>query len=175
MNRRSSEREIDVMSQGLENKDVELRRLHAEADARERDIDDMDARDIRNDTLIERLRREAVVQAEDFATLTERLAAAENELEDLRAVRDALTPPQLPERPGLDLAAAFIPASAAQVSGDFYLVAGGRRSHPCSSSATSWATACGPGSARRSCGRRSLRPPRSPTTRPSCWAGRTPP
>jgi serine phosphatase RsbU (regulator of sigma subunit) len=113
------------MSQGPENKDMELRRLHAEADARERDIDVMDARDIRNDTLIERLRREAVVQAEDFATLTERLAAAENELEDLRAVRDALTPPQLPERPGLDLAAAFVPASAAQVSGDFYLVAEG--------------------------------------------------
>jgi sigma-B regulation protein RsbU (phosphoserine phosphatase) len=122
---RSSGRAIDLMSQGPESKDMELRRLHAEADARERDIDDMDARDIRNDTLIERLRREAVVQAEDFATLTERLAAAENELEDLRAVRDALTPPRLPERPGLDLAAAFVPASAAQVSGDFYLVAEG--------------------------------------------------
>ena len=113
------------MTQGPDNKDVELRRLHAEADARERDIDDMNARDIRNDTLIERLRREAVVQAEDFATLSERLAAAEHELEDLRAVRDALTPPQLLERPGLELAATFIPASADQVSGDFYLVAEG--------------------------------------------------
>ena len=104
---------------------MELRRLHAEADARERDIDEMDARDIRHDTLIERLRREAVVQAEDFAMLTERLEAAEHELEDLRAVRDALTPPELPERPGLELAATFIPASADQVSGDFYLVAEG--------------------------------------------------
>lgn len=113
------------MTQGPENKDTELRRLHAEADARERDIDDMDARDVRNDTLIERLRREAVVQAEDFARLNERLAAAEHELEDLRAVRDALTPPQLPERPGLELAATFIPASADRVSGDFYLVAEG--------------------------------------------------
>jgi sigma-B regulation protein RsbU (phosphoserine phosphatase) len=113
------------MTQGPENQDAELRRLHAEADARERDIDDMDARDIRNDTLIERLRREAVVQAEDFATLNERLAAAEHELEDLRAVRDALTPPRLPHRPGLELAATFIPASADQVSGDFYLVAEG--------------------------------------------------
>jgi hypothetical protein len=65
MERRSSEPTTDVMSQGPENKDMELRRLHAEADSRERDIDDMDARDIRNDTLIERLRREAVVQAED--------------------------------------------------------------------------------------------------------------
>jgi hypothetical protein len=41
---------MDLMSQGPESKDMELRRLHAEADARERDIDDMDARDIRNDT-----------------------------------------------------------------------------------------------------------------------------
>ena len=116
---------MDVMTQGPENKDTELRRLHAEADARERDIDDMDARDVRNDTLIERLRREAAVQAEDFATLSDRLAAAEHELEDLRAVRDALTPPELPKRPGLELAATFVPASADQVSGDFYLVAEG--------------------------------------------------
>ena len=113
------------MSQEPDNRDVELRRLHAEADARERDIDEMDARDVRRDTLIDRLRREAVVQAEDFATLTERLEAAEHELRDLRAVRDALTPPELPERPGLELAATFIPASAHQVSGDFYLVAEG--------------------------------------------------
>ncbi|MGZ4271341.1 MAG: PP2C family protein-serine/threonine phosphatase [Solirubrobacteraceae bacterium] len=113
------------MSQEPDNRDVELRRLHAEADARERDIDEMDARDIRRDTLIDRLRREAAVQAEDFAALTERLEAAEHELEDLRAVRDALTPAQLPERPGLELAATFIPASAEQVSGDFYLVAEG--------------------------------------------------
>ena len=49
----------------------------------------------------------------------------EHELEDLRAVRDALTPPELPARPGLELAATFIPASADQVSGDFYLVAEG--------------------------------------------------
>jgi serine phosphatase RsbU (regulator of sigma subunit) len=114
-----------VMSEGSENRDMELRRLHAEADARERDIADMDARDARNDTLIERLRREAVVHAEDFAALSERLAVAEHELDDLRAVRDALTPAQLPHRPGIELAATFVPASADQVSGDFYLVAAG--------------------------------------------------
>jgi serine phosphatase RsbU (regulator of sigma subunit) len=51
--------------------------------------------------------------------------AAEHELEDLRAIRDALTPPELPQRPGLELAAAFLPAIAEQVSGDFYLVAEG--------------------------------------------------
>src|SRR4029079_11481082 len=114
--RRSSERATDVMSQEPEDKDAELRRLQAGADQRERDSDDMDARDLRNDTLIERLRREAVMQAEDFATLTERLAAAEHEPADLRAIRDALTLPRLPQRPGLELAASFIPASAEQVS-----------------------------------------------------------
>jgi serine phosphatase RsbU (regulator of sigma subunit) len=50
---------------------------------------------------------------------------AEHELEDLRAIRDALTPPDLPQRPGVELAAAFLPATAEQVSGDFYLVAEG--------------------------------------------------
>jgi serine phosphatase RsbU (regulator of sigma subunit) len=49
----------------------------------------------------------------------------EHELQDLRAIRDALTPPELPRRPGLELAAAFLPAIAEQVSGDFYLVAEG--------------------------------------------------
>ena len=53
------------------------------------------------------------------------LKTAEHELEDLRAIRDALTPPELPQRPGLQLAAAFLPASAERVSGDFYLVAEG--------------------------------------------------
>ncbi len=76
------------------------------------------------DTLIARLRREADVRDEEVADLHERLDAAEHELEDLRAIRDALTPPQLPSRPGLELAAAFLPA-AEQVSGDFYLVAEG--------------------------------------------------
>ncbi len=57
--------------------------------------------------------------------LRKRLEVAEHELQDLRAIRDALTPPDLPQRPGLELAAAFLPASAERVSGDFYLVAEG--------------------------------------------------
>jgi sigma-B regulation protein RsbU (phosphoserine phosphatase) len=76
------------------------------------------------DTLIARLRREARLHEEQLAALRDRLAAAEHELDDLRAIRDALTPPELPERPGVELAAAFVPA-AEQVSGDFYLVAEG--------------------------------------------------
>ena len=76
-------------------------------------------------TLIARLRREAELREEELATLRGRLDAAEHELEDLRAIRDALTPPELPRRPGLELAAAFLPAEAERVSGDFYLVAEG--------------------------------------------------
>ena len=87
----------------------------------------MGAREDRQDTLIARLRREADVRDEEVAALHERLETAEHELEDLRAIRDALTPPELPKRPGLELAAAFLPAAAEQVSGDFYLVAEGPR------------------------------------------------
>lgn len=76
-------------------------------------------------TLIARLRREAELREEELATLRGRLDAAEHELEDLRAIRDALTPPELPRRPGMELAAAFLPAEAERVSGDFYLVAEG--------------------------------------------------
>ncbi|MEA2311464.1 MAG: hypothetical protein QOE28_1432 [Solirubrobacteraceae bacterium] len=80
--------------------------------------------DVQN-TLIARLRREAEVRDEELAALRASLATAEHELEDLRAIRDALTPPELPGRPGLELAAAFLPAETEQVSGDFYLVAEG--------------------------------------------------
>jgi Stage II sporulation protein E (SpoIIE) len=48
-----------------------------------------------------RLRAEATVREADLALLRERLEAAEHEPEDLRAIRDALTPPELPQRPGL--------------------------------------------------------------------------
>ncbi len=82
-------------------------------------------RDNGQEALIARLRREAAIRDDELAALHERLDAAEHELEDLRAIRDALTPPELPNRPGLELAAAFLPASAEQVSGDFYLVAEG--------------------------------------------------
>jgi serine phosphatase RsbU (regulator of sigma subunit) len=85
----------------------------------------MDDREHRQEALIARLREEAAVREGDLAVLRGRLDAAEHELEDLRAIRDALTPPQLPQRPGLELAAAFLPAAAEQVSGDFYLVAEG--------------------------------------------------
>ncbi len=65
------------------------------------------------------------MREEDLVVLRERLETAKQELADLRAIRDALTPPELPRRPGLELAAAFLPAVAERVSGDFYLVAEG--------------------------------------------------
>ena len=112
------------MTQEPDEKDVELRRLHSQADAREDDIRDMGEHEHRQDTLIEGLRREVEVRDDEVAELRLRLAVAEHELEDLRAIRDALTPSELPDRPGLELAAAFVPA-AERVSGDFYLVAEG--------------------------------------------------
>jgi serine phosphatase RsbU (regulator of sigma subunit) len=93
--------------------------------ALKRDLGNSDDLEHRQETLIARLREEAAVRDGDLAGLLERLEAAEHELEDLRAIRDALTPPELPRRPGLALAAAFLPAAAEQVSGDFYLVAEG--------------------------------------------------
>ena len=117
----------DAMTAKLDEQDAELRRLHSQTDARESDLRDMGEREHRQDTLlIGRLRREAQVHSAEFAALHQRLEAAEHELEDLRAIRDALTPSELPQRPGLQLAAAFLPADD-QVSGDFYLVAEGPR------------------------------------------------
>jgi serine phosphatase RsbU (regulator of sigma subunit) len=75
-------------------------------------------------TLVRQLRTEARAHDRELKDLRERLADVEVELDDLRAVRDALTPPDLPSRPGLDLAASFLPATE-DVSGDFYLVAEG--------------------------------------------------
>ena len=107
------------------NDDRELERLRSEVAAQRRDIHDLDELEHRQETLIARLREDAAVREADLAVLRERLAAAEHELEDLRAIRDALTPPELPQRPGLELAAAFLPAATERVSGDFYLVAEG--------------------------------------------------
>ena len=113
------------MSEEHREDDQELRRLRSEVAAQQRDIHDRDDLEHRQDALIARLRDEAAVREDDLAMQRERLETAQHELEDLRAVRDALTPPKLPRRPGLELAAAFLPALAEQVSGDFYLVAEG--------------------------------------------------
>ena len=92
----------------------ELAQLGDAANRRERDLN----------ALVERLRSEALVHEDVVGRLLERLLADERELNDLRAVRDALTPPELASRPGVELAASFLPATEG-VSGDFYLVAEG--------------------------------------------------
>jgi serine phosphatase RsbU (regulator of sigma subunit) len=97
--------------------------MRLEPDKEHRERRDVGARE-KNHDLIARLRRDAVIRDAELEALRARLDAAEHELEDLRAIRDALTPFELPLRPGLDLAAAFVPA-AERVSGDFYLVAEG--------------------------------------------------
>ena len=112
------------MSDDAEN-ERELRELRVEIDDQRRDIRESDDRERRQDELITRLRNEAAVRDDDVAVLRDRLGTAEHELGDLRAIRDALTPAELTQRPGLDLAAGFLPAVAEQVSGDFYLVAEG--------------------------------------------------
>lgn len=119
-----SEGATEMISRGSDEDAAELRKLHSEADDRDRDIRDLGARERRQGTLIARLRGEAKVRDEELAALHNQLDAVEEELKDLRAIRDALTPPELPKRPGMEVAAAFLPA-ADQVSGDFYLVAEG--------------------------------------------------
>ena len=133
------------MTEDRSEADSEIARLRAEAGNREQEIarlrhevedasDDiaqlgLEAQEHRRrerelGRLVERLRSEAEVRDDVVSGLLERLAAHERELNDLRAVRDALTPPDLARRPGIDLASSFLPATE-RVSGDFYLVAEG--------------------------------------------------
>ena len=110
------------LARALTDRDLSDQLLARGDAALKRDLDD---RDHLQDPLLARLRREAEVRDGDLAVLQERLHAAEHELADLRAIRDALTPPELPRRPGLELAAVFLPAAQQRVSGDFHLVAEG--------------------------------------------------
>ena len=75
----------------LGDKDVELDRLRDE---------------------VGQLRDEADYNARVMARLRAQLAAAREELVDLRAIRDALTPPELPQLPGMDVAASFLRLNA---------------------------------------------------------------
>jgi serine phosphatase RsbU (regulator of sigma subunit) len=59
------------------------------------------------------------------ALLRERQRVLEHSAEELEAIRAALTPAALPQLPGVDSAAAFIPSEYG-VSGDFYLLTNGR-------------------------------------------------
>lgn len=72
--------------------------MRSERDKEHRERRDVGARE-KNHDLIGRLRREATIRDADLEALRARLDAAEHELEDLRAIRDALTPFELPRAP----------------------------------------------------------------------------
>jgi serine phosphatase RsbU (regulator of sigma subunit) len=58
------------------------------------------------------------------SVLRERLIVLEHSAEELDAIRAALTPSSLPDLPGVDAGAAFVPSEYG-VSGDFYLLTNG--------------------------------------------------
>ncbi len=53
-----------------------------------------------------------------------RLGRQQRELEELRALRSALVPPDVPDRPAVELATCFVPAQE-RVAGDFFVVNAG--------------------------------------------------
>ena len=57
-------------------------------------------------------------------SLTTRLVEQQEQLAELEAIRSVLTPSDVPERPGLQIATSFTPADG-QVAGDFFLVVEG--------------------------------------------------
>jgi serine phosphatase RsbU (regulator of sigma subunit) len=61
------------------------------------------------------------VVSEQARRLGGRLNSQQRELEELRALRSALVPPEVPERPAVDLATCFVPAQE-RVAGDFFVV-----------------------------------------------------
>lgn len=56
--------------------------------------------------------------------LRSRVEQQERQLDELRSIREALTPTEIPARPGLEVVSSFIPADGL-LAGDFYLVAAG--------------------------------------------------
>jgi serine phosphatase RsbU (regulator of sigma subunit) len=125
------DRELDRLRAKAGEQEVEIERLRHEAKESSGELAQLGheagehhRRELDRSNLVERLRREARAHEDVITRLVEQLAADEFELNDLRAVRDALTPPELGTRPGIDLAASFLPATEG-VSGDFYLLAEG--------------------------------------------------
>lgn len=59
-----------------------------------------------------------------FASFRERLRTLEHSAEELEVIRAALAPADLPDLPGVDAGAAFVPSELG-VSGDFYLLTNG--------------------------------------------------
>jgi serine phosphatase RsbU (regulator of sigma subunit) len=65
-----------------------------------------------------------LVVAVVVSLIAERLRVLEHSAEELEAIRAALAPAEMPDLPGVDAAAAFVPSELG-VSGDFYLLTNG--------------------------------------------------
>ncbi|HEX6653407.1 MAG TPA: SpoIIE family protein phosphatase, partial [Thermoleophilaceae bacterium] len=130
-NRSAADRELARLRARAGEQELEIARLRGEAAEASGELAELgveaqehDRRERDLSALVERLQREARVHDDVVGRLLERLLADERELDDLRAIRDALTPPVPASRPGVELAASFLPATEG-VSGDFYLVSDG--------------------------------------------------
>jgi serine phosphatase RsbU (regulator of sigma subunit) len=115
----------------LEDREEEVTRLRQAADDDAARIDQLKAEAAETDrieraqrALIDELRTELGDATRDIESIRERFRAAEHELVDLRAIRDALLEPALIQRDGMTIAAEVIPADP-YVGGDFFFVGDG--------------------------------------------------
>jgi sigma-B regulation protein RsbU (phosphoserine phosphatase) len=115
----SAEREISDLTQVARQESEQIDHLQEDAVASQRIERAQHA-------LIAELRAEVGEEARAELQLGARLRAAELELVDLRAIRDALLPPTLVQREGMSIAAEVIPAEP-YVGGDFFFVGDGPR------------------------------------------------
>jgi len=114
-----AEREISDLRQLARQESEQIDQLHEDAVASQRIERAQRA-------LIAELRAEVGEEEQAELELGARLRAAELELVDLRAIRDALLPATLVQRKGMSIAAEVIPAEP-YVGGDFYFVGDGPR------------------------------------------------
>ncbi len=110
---------------------------------------------------------------ETVRRLREVISEQERELTELRAVREALTPPPTLAHGGLDVATAFVPAESG-VAGSSSSPRPARGTPSRSRWATRSGMACARRSRRRSCARACRPSPGSPTTPSACSSSRTP-
>ena len=115
----SAEREITDLRGLAQDASEDMNQLQDEAAASERIERAQRA-------LIAELRGEVGDEALALEELGARLRAAEVEMVDLRAIRDALVPPALVQREGMSIAAELLPAEP-YVAGDFFFVGDGPR------------------------------------------------
>ena len=143
----SDAEELGRLQADLVARDEEVEQLRVAAASAEREITDLRDLAQRESEQIDQLQEDAVasqrIERAQRALIAElraevgeeeraelelgaRLRAAELELVDLRAIRDALLPPMLVQREGMSIAAEVIPAEP-YIGGDFFFVGDGPR------------------------------------------------